>query len=98
MLRTEKRAFRHDRVQFWWISVGIEVQFRVDVKRRFQLTNKSQKESFALHEHRCTIEVSNRVSSSSYVFDHRVDAFFHLNVVVRLFIVFAKSFDDVVKT
>ena len=96
MLRTEQRVFLHDRVQFRWIGVRIEIQLCFDVKRRFQLTNKSQKEPFALNDEH--IGWRSIAFLLSYVFDDRVDAFFHLNVIVRLFIVLAKSFDDVVKT
>ena len=48
MLCAEQSVFGEKRDGFRWVGIGIEVGFRVDLKCRFQLTNKSKEELFAL--------------------------------------------------
>ena len=51
VLGTEESVFRHDGSQIRRIGIWIEVEFRIDMKGRFQLTDEGEEKAFALNIH-----------------------------------------------
>ena len=50
MLSTKKSIFRDNSIHFRWISIGIKIQFCINMKSRFQLTNECKEKTFTLEQ------------------------------------------------
>ena len=91
MLCTEEGVFGEESDGFRWVCIGIEVGFRVDLKCRFQLTNKSKEELFALQEKTC---LAPETLPATHVFDDCVDELLYTTAIGRLFVIVSEPFDN----